>query len=84
MRFSIRRPVPEAAPSATQSKSSNDRIGTTLGFYMFVEKAGKAAEETNNQYMRQQADFLLVASLRKHLQNIKNCPFPIKSLLLYH
>ena len=51
---------------------------------MFVEKAGKAAEETDNQYMRQQADFLLVASLRKHLQNIKNRPFPIKSLLLYH
>jgi hypothetical protein len=43
-------------------------MGTTLGFYMFAEKAGKAAEETDNQYMRQQADSLLVASLRKHLQ----------------
>jgi len=67
-----------------QSKFSEDRTNSTLRFYMFVEKVGKAAEETDNRCMRQPADFLLVASLRKYLQSIKNCPLPIKSLLLYH
>ncbi|MFZ0709875.1 MAG: hypothetical protein WAM53_07530 [Terrimicrobiaceae bacterium] len=78
---------PSAVPEGCSIRDAieDDRLkSTTLCFYMFVQKAGKAAEKTDNQRTRQPADFLLVASFCKHLQSIKKLPFPIKSLLLYH